>query len=434
MKKKLLKMLEGLEARKAEFVKKATDGTTLEEVRSANSEILRLNDEIAEMRSAIAESPDDPEPKAPTTGEDPKPGEARGAQQQPQGGFTPVATYSQAAQPKSEGNEKRGIEDVLKMPVSTPEQMTEMRQALFATPEYRMGYLKNLSGRTNIPDIEKRALTTAANSGGAAVPTVTYDLIVKRMQQVSALFNIIRKTNIPGNVVLPVANPQTAAQWTDEMPASDQDDTLSQVSLSSFALSKFARVKGQLLIMAIDAFESYVVEAIGDQLAIANENAILNATGAGQPTGILPGVTWDATNSLTWAKGSTVGYDNLVDAKALLGLYRVNAVWVMNSNMEAQIYKIKTTVNQPLFTQNPITGLISSPLGFPIVVDYYMPDNTILLFNPDYYYMNIQQNPVITSDDHAGYTTTSRLYRGTMFLDAKPALSAAFVKLSMATS
>lgn len=434
MKKKLLKMLKDLEARKAEFVKKANDGTTVEEVRSANSEILRLNDEIAELRSAVAELPDDPEPKAPAAGEGPKPGEQRGAQQQPQGGFNPVATYSQAAQPKSEGSEKRGIDDVLKMPVSTPEQTTEMRQALFATPEYRMGYLKSLSGRTNITDVEKRALTTAANSGGAAVPTVTYDLIIKRMQQTSALFNIIQKTNIPGNVVLPVANPQTAASWTDTAPGTDQDDTISSVALSSFALSKFAKVKGQLLIMAIDAFESYVVSAISDQLAIAVENAILNGTGSSQPTGILTGVTWDATNSATWAHGSTVGYDDLVGAKALLGLYRAKATWVMNANMEAQIYKIKTTVNQPLFTQNPITGLIANPLGFPIVVDYYLPDNTILLFNPDYYYMNIQQNPTILSDDSAGFTSTSRMYRGTMFLDAKPALSAAFVKLTQAAS
>jgi len=62
-----------------------------------------------------------------------------------------------------------------------------------------------------------------------------------------------------------------------------------------------------------------------------------------------------------------------------------------------------------------------------------MPDNTILLMNPDYYYMNINQNPTITADDSAGFLSTSRVYRGTMFLDAKPALSAAFVKLTKAS-
>jgi hypothetical protein len=61
-----------------------------------------------------------------------------------------------------------------------------------------------------------------------------------------------------------------------------------------------------------------------------------------------------------------------------------------------------------------------------------MPDDTILLMNPNYYYMNINQNPQILSDNSAGFLSTSTVYRGTMFLDAKPALSAAFVKLTKA--
>lgn len=337
--------------------------------------------------------------------------------------------------PLAPKDEKRsGIDAIFAMPTSTETEKSEMRSALFTTPEYRSGYFKALAGRTDITDIEKRALTTATNSGGAAVPTTTYDMIIKRMTQTSALFGIIKKTFIPGNVVLPVANAQTAAQWTDEAPGTDQDDTLSQVSLGAFALSKFAKVKGQLILMSIDALETYVVSAVSDQLAIAVENAILNGTGTGQPTGILTGVTFDTTNSTTWAHAGKVDYDNLVDAKKLLGLYRANAVWVMNAAMEAAIYKIKTTTNQPLFTQNPITGLINSPLGFPIVVDYYMPDSTILLMNPDYYYMNINQNPTITADDSAGFLSTSRVYRGTMYMDAKPALNAAFVKLSEAAA
>jgi HK97 family phage major capsid protein len=257
-------------------------------------------------------------------------------------------------------------------------------------------------------------------------------MILKRMTQTSALFGLINKTQIPGNVVLPVANAQTAALWSDEAPSPDNDDTLSSVSLSAYALSKFAKVKGQLILMSIDALETYIVSAISDQLAIAVENAILNGTGASysQPTGIFTGVTFDVTNSKTYT--TTLGYDDLVDAKKLLGLYRSSATWVVNAAMEAQIYKIKTSVSQPLFTQNPITGLISNPLGFPMVVDYYMPDDTILLFNPSYYYMNINQNPTIEANDAAGFTTTSRYYRGTMYLDAKPALSAAFVKMTKA--
>ncbi|MFT8889472.1 MAG: phage major capsid protein [Ethanoligenens sp.] len=426
-KKKLEKMLAAKEQRKTELVNKSKTSADVIELRGINAELESLNGEIAELRGIIAEMPDEPAalPANPT------PEEAAAAERRAQmieqvqrGAGTIIAN------PLAVAPEATGINAVLSMPTTTPEQTAEMRHALFSAGEYRTGFFKVLSGRTDLTDTEKRALTTASNSGGAAVPTTTYDLIIKRMQQTSALFGLINKTYLPGNVVLPVANAQTAAQWSDTAPGTDQDDTLSQVSLGAFALSKFAKVKGQLILMAIDALETYIVSAVGDQLAIAVENAILNGTGSSQPTGILTGATFGSTNSATYT--ASLGYDDMVGAKALLGLYRSNAVWVCNATMEAQIYKIKTTVNQPLFTQNPITGLIANPLGFPLVVDYYMPDDTILLMNPDYYYMNINQNPTITADDSAGFLSTSRIYRGTMFLDGKPALNDAFVKLTKA--
>lgn len=433
MKEKLKKMLAAKEARQKELEKNSEASKDVVELRNINTELKTLSGEITELRSMIAGLPDDtpegtPTPAAPTA---PLAPEGRGATQTPVGGFTPLASYGGAAQ--QEQGEKRGLDVVLAMPATNEAEKAEMRTALFALPEYRTAYLKHLAGKQNLSDAEKRALTTAANSGGAAVPTTTFNMIIERMQQVSVLFGLISKTYIPGNVVLPVANAQTAAEWTDEAPTTDKDDTLTQVSLGAYALSKFAKVKGQLILMAIDALEQYIVRAIGDQLAIAVENAILNGTGTSQPTGILTGVTWTTgKNAATYA--TAVGYDELVDAKKMLGLYRSNGVWVMNAAMEAQIYKIKTTTNQPLFTQNPITGLVTNPLGFPIAVDYYMPDDMLLLINPDYYYMNINQNPVIEPNDSAGFLSTSRIYRGTMFADSKPALSEAFVKLAKATA
>ena len=425
---KILTLIAKKEARKAELNTQAASCEVATELRSMNQELTELNGELTELRgildSLAVETP------APVPSAAPAPAlvpESRGAAPLPQGTLNPLGTYASGAAP-----EKRGLEKVLEMPVGSEMEKAEMRSILFATEEYRSGYLKHLMGK-KLDEAEKRALSTAVGSGGAAVPTATFDMIIKRLTQTSALFGLIRKSYIPGNVVLPVANAQIAALWTDTAPVAlltgtASDDTVSSVTLGSYALSKFAAIKGQLLIMSIDAFEPYIVSAIADQLAIALENAILNGTGSSQPTGILSGVTWDASNSTTFT--TSLGYDDLVGARALIGLYRGNAVWIVNQNTEAQLFKIKTTQGQPLFTQNPITGLISNPLGIPYVVDYYLPDNMLLLANLDYYFMNINQNPTITADDSAGFLSTARMYRGTMFLDSKPALSAAFVKLT----
>lgn len=421
MKDKLKKLLTDKEARKAILLTKSDASKDVAELRSINTDIEGINGEIVELRSMI-----DAIPAEPTAGGDTPPagGEQRGAE--PNGELTKIGTFATGA--SITGGEKRGVDAVFEMPATSEEEKAEKRSALFDCGEYRSGYFKALAGRKDFSDTEKRALTIAADSGGAAVPTTTYGMIIKRMEQTSALFGLVQKTYIPGNVVLPVANAQTAALWTDTAPTPDNDDTLSQVSIGAFALSKFAKVKGQLILMAIDALEAYVVSAVSDQLAIAVENAILNGTGSGQPTGILSGVAWGETNSVTYT--TAISYDDMVNAKSKLGLYRNNAVWVVSAATEAQIYKVKTSTAQPLFTQNPITGLIANPLGFPIVVDYYMPDNTVLLMNPDYYYMNINQSPTITADDSAGFLSTSRIYRGTMFLDGKPALDSAFVRMT----
>src|SRR5690606_5834493 len=118
----------------------------------------------------------------------------------------------------------------------------------------------------------------------------------------------------------------------------------------------------------IDAFEAYIAAEIGRQMAIAVENAILNGTGSGQPTGILTGVTWDTTNSLTWPTGNSVDYDTLVDGLALLPtMYHQNAVFVMNRSMLfSGVRKIKTADGQPIFTYNPQDPARNSILGYPV--------------------------------------------------------------------
>ena len=299
-----------LEAKIAEKEKRMADikatiekAGTVEEMRSAYKEADALKSDIADYRSILAGMPDDnipPEAQEQRSKEI----EAEQRKKAPTAEqFNPLATYQVGNGATSEKSDKRSIDDILKMPIGSETEKAQMRSELFKAPEYRSGYFKALAGRKDFTDVEKRALTAAADSGGAAVPTTTYDMILKRMTQTSALFGLINKTQIPGNVVLPVANAQNAAKWSDTAPNPDEDDTLTQVSLSAYALSKFAKVKGQLILMSIDALEAYVVSAISDQLAIAVENAILNGTGAdhSQPTGIFTGVTWTAANAKTYS-------------------------------------------------------------------------------------------------------------------------------------
>lgn len=308
------------------------------------------------------------------------------------------------------------------------------RDELLAAPEYRSAYLKRLQGKS-LTDVEQRALTTATGSAGAAVPTETLNMIIDKMRQTSALFPRITVSYVPGNLNLVVANAKNAAAWkaegTDGVPA---DDTVTEINLTGFELIKLVEISAAASAMTISAFEAYIAAELGRQMAIAVENAILNGTGTGQPTGILTGVTWDVTNSTTWTAGGAVGYDNLVDALALLPtMYHQRAVFVMNRAMLfGGIRKIKSTDDVPIFTYNPQDPARNAILGYPVIVDDQMPDDTILLGDTNYYYWNFAQAPAIETSREAAFKSGKVTYRGLAVADGKPSLNEAFVKIEEA--
>lgn len=346
--------------------------------------------------------------------------------------------------------EERGLKDKLSIAQSINEGQIEVRQIekpkmeerkmvefqidnIVDAPEFRSAFLKNLQGKS-LTEVEQRALTTAANSAGAAVPTQTLNTIVDKMRQVSVLFPLVRVSYIPGNVSIVVANAKNAAAWkTEGADGTAADDTVTSVSLAGYELIKLVEISAAASAMTVDAFEVYIAEEVGRQLGIALENAILNGTGSGQPTGILSGITWAAgTNMINYTTALTISYDNLLDTVALLPtLYHQNAVFVMSrKTLFSGIRKIKSTTNEPIFTLDSTQGFAGSIFGFKVIIDDYIADDVILFGDLSYFYLNFALSPTIETSIEAGFRSGKKVYRGLAVLDGKPALAEAFVKLS----
>lgn len=324
---------------------------------------------------------------------------------------------------KPKGNEQRNFEGM-------------SREDLISAPEYRSAYLKNLQGK-ELSEVEKRALTTAAGSAGDAVPTTTLNMIIDKLRMTSALFPRITVSYVPGNLSLTVANAKNAASWKAEgADGTPADDTVTKVSLTGYELIKLVEISAAARAMTIDAFETYIASELGRQMAIAAENAILNGDGTGEPTGILPGITWNATNSVTWPLAGAISYDTIVDGLALLPtMYHPNAVFVMNrKTLFGGIRKIKGSDAQPIFAYNAQERAAMSILGYPVILDDYLADDTIVLGDLSYYYMNFSQAPEIATSQEASFKSGKVTYRGLAVADGKPALAEAFVKISKATS
>ena len=303
------------------------------------------------------------------------------------------------------------------------------KHELLASAEYRSAFLKNLM-RKPLTETEQRALTTGSGSAGAAVPTQTLNQIIDKLRQTSALYDRITVSFVPGNLSLVVANAKNAASWKAEgTNGTAADDTVSTVTLGGYELIKLVEISAAASAMTIDAFESYISAEIGRQLSIAIENAIVNGDGSGEPTGILEGVTWGAGNTSDYA--SALGYDDIVDGLALLPTaYHNNAIFVMNrKSLFGGLRKIKATDGQPIFTYNPQDRAAMTILGYPVILNDYVPDDTILLGDFSKYYFNFSQAPTIESSREAGFASGKTVFRGLAVADGKPALEEAFVKI-----
>lgn len=297
--------------------------------------------------------------------------------------------------------------------------------------EYRNAFLKELMGK-KLDEVEERALTSVEGSAGAAIPTQTMNKIIDKLAQTSILFNKVSVSYIAGNVSFVVADAKNDAAFKAEgTDGSVNDDTVKTVTLTGHELIKLVEMSAKVSAMSIDAFEGYIVSEIGRKMAIAIENAILNGNGSDQPTGLLH--SGQITNTGTFnQKGMT--YKNLVGMLGKLPtMYHQNATLVMPRELFFnEIAGMETATGDPVVVQNPQAPMQFNVLGYPVVIDDYMPADTIIFGDFSYYKMNFAQNPTIESDRSAGFKSGKTIYRGMAILDGKPALAEAFVKYTRA--
>lgn len=305
-------------------------------------------------------------------------------------------------------------------------------QEIVASVEYRDAYYKALSG-IKLNEMEERALTSASNSAGAAVPTSTLNQVIEKLQQVSALFGEVTVTNMAEGVKFVVANAKNAASWKAEgTDGSVTDDTVTEVVLGGHELIKIAQLSAKLQAMSIDALEAYVVGEIARQIAIAIENSIISGTGTNQATGIDTGITWvDGTNANPYT--TALSFDEIVATIQLLPTaYHANAKMVMSRQTFWDIRKIKTTTGEPIFTYNPQDGLAGTIFGYPVIVSDFVEVGDIFFGDFSYYRFNIAQALELSSSRDAAFLSGKITYRGLMVADGKPALGEAFVKAYLA--
>ena len=279
------------------------------------------------------------------------------------------------------------LENELNRPMSAP--LTTKPETYSAKPmnireskDYKDALLSAF--RSNFKNVSNILQEGTAADGGYLVP-VEYD---NRLIDVLTEENIMRKlaTTITtaGEHRINVAGSKPAASWIDEGDALTFGDAkFSQILLDAHKLHVAVKVTEELLNDNAFNLEGYLMDAFGKALANAEEDAFLNGSSTGKPTGIFA-ATGGGTAAVTT---TSLKADDVIDlVYALKRPYRKNAAFILNDKLIAKIRKLKYAdgkeyIWQPTFVE----GEPDRILGYPVYTSAYAPEDKIAFGDFSYY-------------------------------------------------
>lgn len=319
--------------------------------------------------------------------------------------------------------------------VETAEEGKEERnmneENIRSSKEYRSAFLKRLQ-RKDLTEAEERALTTASSSVGAAIPTITQNLIIEKVFQVAPLLNEITLLRVDGNVTFAVESAvNDATLHTEGATITESGDVLIPVSLGQHEVNKYITISKSVSKMSIDAFETWITNMLGKMIAKAITNLIINGTGSSQPKGIDKAATWGDTNSVTVGKTASLSEANVLTLVGLLnGGYDANAKWLMSKKTLINDFRpLQDKSKNDIFVKENGTYYIE---GYPVLLDERVAEHDAFLGDLTMYVGNLGEE--VTVDQDKKLSSNSFEFLGSAMFDGKPAVSDAFVKLTKAIS
>lgn len=323
MKKYLEKRLAKLTAKRDALAARAKDTQDINELRSINSQIDEINGDIADINEQIADLDAEPRGAAePAPAAAPAAGEARGGVLA--NGYNPIGRFSTpAAAPVVDA---------------------------YDTKEYRTAFMEYMCRGTSIP-AELRATTTTADAS-AVIPTTVLNEIIQKMDTYGNIWNKVRKINVQGGVEIPILSVKPTAQWITETQASP-DKKISvntKISFSYYGLE--CKVAQTILVnvVSLTMFENLFATLVVEAMVRALEEAIVNGSGAGQPTGIVNDTRVPEANVITMTEAQFSKWNEWkkrVFAK-MAKAYRSGIFIMAQSTWDGYIDGMVDTTGQPI--------------------------------------------------------------------------------------
>lgn len=295
--------------------------------------------------------------------------------------------------------------------IENNEEENNMENRTFAidSAEYREAYLLNLQGREL--NAEQRAAVTASG----AIPTHTMNQIVSRLE-LAPIINAVDVTYIPGNVSWPVESAAAAASWVAMgTAATDSADNVGSINLGAFKLIKTVEITADVAAMAVDAFETWLVNRLANKIQKAVAAGIVAGSGTAQATGL----------SSRTADGSYAKAITFTDVMAIIAKlpteFAAGASFVMSrASFYGNVLNIQDSSKHPIVVADAQAPAKFNILGYPVILEDAAGTDIYFGDLKEAYKFNFAQAPTVKRDESVGFRTGSTVYRAMALCDGKP--------------
>lgn len=259
------------------------------------------------------------------------------------------------------------------IPLSEPEERNAKRDGM---EEFR-NYLRTGERRDLIID-------GVSQTASALAPKEFVEEIIKSLQKETQLVGRVR--TIPLVKAQAIDVPKETAEISDASfttetgtIAADSQQAFGTVTLGADRVGKLVKVSKKAVLSSAFDVSSLVSEELSYKLRCALENAILNGTGSGQPTGIF---ATSGANALTAANvdvtassATAFSADDIIKTKRKVkSAYRANAVWVLHPDIVTDALLLKDKNDQYLWRSGLLPGDPDILDGSPVIESEFAPN------------------------------------------------------------
>lgn len=310
-------------------------------------------------------------------------------------------------------------------PDKVVENSNEKRGKEMDKKEFRTLWLKNLMGI--LTEEERAAYSTVANAD-AIIPEEMQADIITKAKEYAPILEEVTLLNVNGAVKFAVEGDNNAADVHTELATINaKSDSMVEVVLSAYELTKLIQISAAVKSMSVASFESWLIAQLAEAIAMKAESLIFNGTGSGQAQGILTVKSTPDYTSITAA--NVLGLIGSLKS----GYARNGKIAVNRKTFFTKLLSLELSVNNEVV--KVATGEATGEyriLGADVLFTDSVADDVVIYGDFRKYVANFAapQNVVSQFD----IDTNSYKYLGAAVFDGKVALAEAFKTIQPATT